>query len=233
MVAKDNRSTPSAYVPKYSKFDFVDCYFTGMGFEWDAKHIALVWDVYPHLDSIMVIPTTSKPRKSSKNILSLGTIPGLWGGETTLLIGDMTRVSRKRLEPLTPYRHPKKGLIPVRLPVGYQDQILWAIVTTYANETTFEEVLKFKTSVAMVDDLKSLNEERFKAVRSTFDLHTNILEYRTWNKDQVKQIKLIMPKIPLIKETKIRLIDDLFSEDEDMRIRAEADYYHWYHYNPK
>ncbi|MBJ6364041.1 hypothetical protein ACFOQM_22710 [Paenibacillus sp. GCM10012307] len=33
---------PDHFSPSYKRFDFVDCYFTGVGFEWDAKHIALI-----------------------------------------------------------------------------------------------------------------------------------------------------------------------------------------------
>ena len=218
------------YEPRFSRFDFVDCYFTGMGFEWDGKHIALIWDIDPNMDSVMVIPTTSKKRYPSKSNLNVGAVKGLYGGETTLLFRDMTRVSRKRLVPLNPYYHPKKKVnLPVRLTTSYSDQILWGVVTNYANEITFEETLKFNTGIAMVSDLIILKNERFKAVRSVYDNTENILEYRTWNKDNNQRIKLITPRIQIPKETKMRLIDDLFSEDENTRVHAEAHYYDWYH----
>ncbi|ETT61037.1 hypothetical protein BSK66_31875 [Paenibacillus odorifer] len=228
-----NRSTtsPYHYAPPYSRFDLVNCYFTGIGYEWDAKHIALVWDVYPQLDSVMVIPTTSKTRTESKNVFSVNSIPGLRGGkETTLLISDMTRVSRKRIEPLDPYRHPKKGLVPIRLPASWADRILSGIVSTYAGEFTFEEFLKFKAGAAMVSDLRILKEKRFYAIRGKVDPVSNILHYHAWNKVDQQQIQLIMPRFTIMKEIKMKLIDDLFSDIEQVRVHAEAHYYDWYHY---
>lgn len=160
-----------------------------------AKHIALIWDIYPHLDSVMVIPTTSKPRKESKNVFSVGKIAGLYGNsQTTLLISDMTRVSRKRLQPLNPYQHPKRGSIAIRLPVAWGNRILSGIVTTYANVKTFEETLKYHTQTAMVDNLNILKNHRFDAVQSDhFCPQRNILSYRIWNKDEHYQLQLIQP----------------------------------------
>ncbi|WP_408976317.1 hypothetical protein [Paenibacillus jiagnxiensis] len=214
--------------PPLVRYDIVNCYFTGVGYEWDAKHFAVIWDVYPHLDSVMVIPTTSKTRTESKNVFSVGKIPGLNGLETTLLISDMTRVSRKRIETLS-FFHPKHGNKPIRLPVAWTDQILHGIVSTYAGESTFIDFLKKKTQDTMVADLKLLKDERFKAIRGTFDKETKTLEYRYWNKDEVKKVELLSPNIPLAPETKKKLIEDLYSPLEHVRLQAEANYKNWYH----
>lgn len=103
------------FLPKFDQMEFVHCHFTGVGFEWDLPHYALIWDINPYYDSVMVIPTTSEPREERIDIFSVGKIQGLPKVDTYLLISDMTRVSRKRLEKIT-YIHEKKGTSNPRLP---------------------------------------------------------------------------------------------------------------------
>lgn len=217
------------FSPAYTRFDFVNCFFTGVGFEWDAKHIALIWDIYPHLDSVMVIPTTSKYRKESKSVFSVGDIKGLYGSSnTTLLISDMTRVSRKRIESLEPYNHPKKGEIKVRLPISYGNRILDGIVSTYASISTFEETLMEKTGTAMVSNLRVLKDHRFFAIISSFDSMSNILHFTRWNENHNQQLQLIQPSKQISKDMKKQLIKDLFAEDTIVRTAAEDRYKQWY-----
>lgn len=219
------------YDPAYTRLDFVDCMFTGVGYEWDSKHIALVWDIFPGFDSVMVIPTTSQKRKESKNVFSVKTVSGLSNKETTLLIGDMTRVSRKRLRELVPYIHPIKGPLRPRLPTAWLDRIHWGIVTTYASEMTFQEALMNLTGGAMVMDLRTLFNNRFKPVKIHFERASNLLYYRMWNSDTFTREQLIVPRNGFLiwKEVKAKLIEDLFSEDLKTREHAEADYINWYH----
>lgn len=220
---------PDHFSPSYKRFDFVECYFTGVGFEWDAKHIALIWDIYPQLDSVMVIPTTSKTRKETKSVFSVGNISGLYGSSnTTLLISDMTRVSRKRLYPLAPYKHPKKGNTPVRLPISWNSRILDGIVSTYASTSTFEEILMYNTQTAMVSDLRILKDWRFKAGFGKFDDSSNILHFNPWNEGNSNTLQLIQPNIQISKDMKVQLIKELFDQDLHSRTTAEARYAKWY-----
>lgn len=56
------KDTKKRFTPHFQQLDFVHCHFTGIGFEWDFPHYALVWDINPYFDSVMVIPTTSEIR---------------------------------------------------------------------------------------------------------------------------------------------------------------------------
>lgn len=212
------------YDPEFVRMEFVHCDFTGVGYEWDGPHYALVWDVHPRLDSIMVIPTTSQPRNESPGVFPVGRISGLPPGITTMLVSDMTRVSRKRLTPLPPYNHPKKGPIKVKLAQPWYERIREAIAVAYNHENTFEEFLMHKCGVDMVDDLSLLAAWRFKPVRCQYNSGSRVLTYGLWNTDQRHSTTLLAPKKQTSIGLKQQLIIDLFSFDVNVRKAAEARY---------
>lgn len=217
-------SSSNKYSPEYLKMDFVHCDFTGVGFEWDGPHYALIWDIDPKFDSVMVIPSTSKQRKELPGVFSVGQISGLpHGKKTTLLVSDMTRVSRKRLSPLY-FNHPKKGQKPVRLATAWMKRIQEAVAVSYANERTFEQILMNNCGVAMVNDLKTLKDWRYKPVKATYDPSTLTLKVRLWNEDKFYNFELKKPKTIITKETKIKLIKDLFSQETHIKNAAEIKY---------
>ncbi|WP_172253498.1 hypothetical protein [Saccharibacillus deserti] len=222
---------PKDFLPKLSRLDVVDCYFTGMGFEWDEKHKAIIWDIYPQFDSVMVIPTTSKERVESKGVFNVGKIQGLNGLNTTLLVGDMTRVSRKRIEVIPPYNHPKNGPQAVKLNKAWEGRILNAIVSLYANTLTLEDVLRYRTGVAMPDKLDAIKSKRFNAIQYKYDEGSCTLNYWGWNKHEQEgeTLTLIQPKVSISKFEKQRIIEDICSKLEPVRIQAEARYFNWYH----
>lgn len=211
------------YTPEYLKMDMVHCDFTGVGYEWDGPHYALIWDVNPKLDSIMVIPTTSQTRKKEiPSIIPVGSISG-FKKSTTLLVSDMTRVSRKRLNPVF-YNHPKKGKIPVRLPMPWMPRIREAIAVTYTNEITFEEFIINNCGSDMVSNLKVLKDWRFRPVKAKYNPTTQLLSLRLWNSDEIISFELIGPKKPVTKGFKEKLIKNLFSTDLDIKAKAELLY---------
>lgn len=215
-------STKQKFVPDFKKMDFVHCDFTGVGFEWDGPHYALIWEVNPKLDSVMVIPATSQNRKEDiAGIIPVGQVSGLPNGKkTTLLVSDMTRVSRKRLSELR-YNHPKKGEVAVRLPFPWLDRIKEAIAVTYTNEITFEEFLINNCGVDMVNDIKILREWRFKPIKADYNPQNQVLNVRLWNSDQFYRFELKRPKESIAKDTKKFLISDLLSKDPGIRASAE------------
>lgn len=217
-------SSSNTFSPQYLKMDFVHCDFTGVGFEWDGPHYALIWDVDPKFDSVMVIPSTSQPRKELPGIFSVGQISGLpHGKRTTLLVSDMTRVSRKRLSPLY-FNHPKKGQLSVKLAKPWMKRVQEAIAVSYANERTFEEILMHNCGVAMVNDLKILKEWRYRPVKAKYDYSNLTLRVRLWNEDNFYNFELKEPNKMITKEIKIRLIKDLFSDDPQVKSAAEIKY---------
>lgn len=129
------------------------------------------------------------------------------------------------------YDHPKRGPQPVKLNKAWEGRILHAIVSLYANTLTLEEVLKYKTGVAMFDKLSVLKLERFNAVQYHYDDTTCILTYWDWNKSEreAKTFTLIQPKKSISKLEKQHMIEDLYSKLEPVRIEAEAQYFNLYH----
>ena len=200
------------FIPKFKQMDIVHCDFTGVGFEWDGPHYALVWDVNPRFDSILVIPTTSQRRKNLHSVINVGKISGLPNNkDTTLLISDMTRVSRKRLEELT-YQHPKKGKQNVRLPQPWKTKIIESITTTYTNEITFEEFLINKCGMDMLVDTVVLEKLRYKPVKASYDKTNKTLSFRIWNEENYHTLKLNSPKNEISREQRRQIILDLNSD---------------------
>jgi hypothetical protein len=203
--------------------DFVHCDFTGVGFEWDGPHYALVWEVNPEFDAITVIPATSQKRKLYANVISVGSVLGLPPGDTTLLVSDMTKVSRKRLTQVI-FTHWKKGPTVSRLKRSWINRIVEAIAVTFGNERTFEDYLKVFTKVAMPDDLTFLYTLRFTPVKIQFDETNGVLFYRIWNRDIYHSIKMLQPKSMIRISEKRQLIDELLSDHPVVRQQAEFRY---------
>lgn len=211
------------FKPDFTKLEIVHCDFTGVGFEWNGPHYAIVWEVDPKFDSVMVIPLTSKKRKHLPGIFSVGQVAGLPKGETTVLVSDMTRVSRKRLSKIM-YKHPRNGVKAAKLPNPWLTRIQEAIVVIYSGEKTFEEYIINNCGVAMPKDLKVLNTLRYKPIKGSFDSHTLKFNYRLWNDNQEQCIELLNPNEKIDKFTKKNLIKDLFSEDQLIRETAEKEF---------
>lgn len=215
------------FIPKFKQMDIVHCDFTGVGFEWDGPHYALVWDVNPLFDSILVIPTTSQSRKNLHSVINVGKITGLSNKNTTLLVSDMTRVSRKRLTELV-YQHPKKGQQTVRLAQSWKSRIIESITTTYTNEITFEEFLITKCGFDMLIDIKNLEKLRYKPVKATYDKINQILKFRIWNEEIYHSLKLVSPKQPIDREIRKRIILDLNSNNNEDKNAALLSLSSWY-----
>jgi hypothetical protein len=218
----------NTYQPPLTRLDFVHCNFTGVGYEWDGPHYGVVWEVNPKFDAITIIPVTSKPRKEYANVIPVGRILGLPPGNTTLLVSDMTKVSRKRLTPVE-FNHYTKGRIRARLKREWIPRIVEAIAVTYGTEITLEEFVKQSTMVAMPENLDVLRKYRFKPIRGRYDRQKNIMYYRVWNEDIWNIVVMKNPNIQMSKTVKIKLIDELFSDNPTIRAQAEQNYRRWYH----
>jgi hypothetical protein len=211
------------YLPKLSRLDVVHCDFTGVGFEWDGPHYALVWNVNPAFDSVTVIPTTSESREEYANVFDVGQIQGLPIGKTTLLVADTTTVSRKRLSEIK-FKHPKKGVINARLANAWLDRIFQAMSVTFGNEITFQDFVLRSTGVAMPIDLQKFRLWRFVPIHATYDSVAGVLNYRIWNQEQYHKAEFILPKQQISVGIKQQLVRDLFSTDPTVRAAAEDRY---------
>ncbi|MGG0545135.1 hypothetical protein ABEY63_24860 [Priestia aryabhattai] len=225
---KDTKDKNDVYIPVLNKLDFVHCDFTGVGSEWDGPHYGLVWEVNPRFDAVTIIPATSKKRKNYANIIPVGKILGLPKGDTSLLVSDMTKVSRRRLEPVT-FNHYTKGVIRTRLQNKWIPSIVEAVALTYGNETTLEEFITQRTIVSMPEDLEDLRSKRFKPVKARYDRENNIMEYRIWNQDNWHSLNMKNPNTQINKSVKIKLVKELLSEDLSVREEAERKYFELYH----
>ncbi len=216
------------FLPKLSRLDLVHCDFTGVGYEWDGPHYAVVWNVNPAFDSVTVIPTTSESREEYPNIFSVGQIPGLPLGKTTLLVSDTTTVSRKRLSEIK-YQHPKRGLINARIPNAWLDRIFQAMAINFTNEMTFQEFVMRNTGVAMPDDLALLSAWRYTPIRAVYEATVNVAHFRIWNQDNYHTAQFLLPKQQISISIKQQLIRELFSIDIAVRSVAQARYQSLYH----
>ncbi len=221
--------TITNYLPPLTRLDVVHCHFTGVGYEWDGPHYAIVWNVNPTFDAVTVIPTTSEKRVPHANVFSVGQILGLPKGDTTLLVGDTTTVSRKRLD-LVPFMHPKKKVIQnARLAQSWLDRIFEAMAVSFGGEVTFESFLAERTGIAMPRDLSILREWRFMPIRGSYDPDSNVMKVRKWNSDVVREEELILPNTVISRYEKGQLVRHLLSPDPEVREAAEAKYLALYH----
>ncbi|MGO4268244.1 hypothetical protein AB4Z22_00105 [Paenibacillus sp. TAF58] len=220
--------TVTQHLPPLSRLDVVHCDFTGVGFEWDGPHYAVVWNVNSSFDSVTVIPTTSESREEHANVFCVSQITGLPVGRTTLLISDTTTVSRKRIEPVK-FTHPKRGTVQsAKVPQSWTERIIQGMAVTFESETTFQEFVIHKTGTAMPADLSLLHSWRFMPVRGTFDGQNNVLNYRIWNKDNYHTTAFILPKQQISVDMKKALVRNLLSNDATVQSAAETQYKAWY-----
>lgn len=211
------------FIPSFKKFDIVHCYFTGVGFEWDLPHYAVVWNVDPILDAVEVIPLTSALRDDHPDVIFLNKITGLpKKKQTTLLLSDKTRVSRKRLVPVE-FTHPKHGLKKVVVPKSWESRIVHGIIATNTHCKTLEEIVSNECGLAMIGKLSIHKELKFKAVQDySFDESTCILSYRQWDKINFEQLQLVGPAVvnTTSKDIKVKKIKWLNSRHEALRSLA-------------
>ncbi|MCM3405931.1 hypothetical protein [Cytobacillus oceanisediminis] len=222
--AKDDQiDDHGKYMPEIKKLEFVHVNFTGVGSEWDGGHYGLVWQVNPKFDSFTVIPTTSKKREEYADVFSIGRVLGLPNGETTLLVSDMTRVSRKRISPVK-FQHWKKGLVTSRINDAFIPRIEDAISISYGGQTSFEMFLRESTMVAMPADLSPIYSWRFKPIFGRYERSTNMLYYRLSNSDVWHMMQMVNPNSHIRKKEKIDIVKGLFSMNNAVRSAAEAEY---------
>lgn len=223
----DNIDPNGFYKPVINKYDFVHVDFTGVGGEWDGAHYGLVWNVNPKFESFTIIPTTSQQREEYANVFPIGKVLGLPNGVTTLLVGDMTKISRKRVTPVT-FRHHTRGIINSRLKEQYIPRIQEAVAVTYGGQVTFETFLRENTKVAMPEDLSPLYAWRFKPIVGRYVEQSNELQYRLWTSDQWHSLKMINPNRTISKNDKKAILRGLFSQNQQDRVRAEWNYHEFY-----
>jgi hypothetical protein len=214
--SKDNRGR---YTPSFKRYDVVHCNFTGIGYEWDFPHYAVVWNIDPILDLVEIIPLTSVARDEHVNVFSVGKITGLpKKDQSTLLLSDKTSVSRKRIEKVE-FNHPKHGVKKVTLPKSWENRIVNGIIATNSHCNTIEEVISNYCSVAMVDKISTFKELRYQSVQDfQFDPETGILSYRKWDKTNFETLQLVFPTVSGItsKDMKSKKIKWLSSRHESL-----------------
>jgi hypothetical protein len=124
------------------------------------------------------------------------------------------------------WTHPKKGLRKVVLSQSWIPRITQAIIATVGNENTFADFLMNNFGVAMVSDLRVLQQWKYEPVHCHLDEQTRILSFRRWNETVFHTVQLIFPKtgmyITLI--DKKDLVKRLISSDLVIRAQAEEDF---------
>lgn len=193
-ITLENINESGKYEPVLKRFEVVHVNFTGIGFEWDLPHYAMVWDVHPVHDTIEVIPMTSSIREEFADVFSVGIVSGLPRRESTLLVSDRTRVSRKRIKQVT-FTHPKHGERNVSIAKSWESRIMCGIMSRNMKCKTFQLILSKSCGVAMVGNLTQYNKLKFKAIIDfSYNNQNNTLIFREWDSINIQEITLIMPK---------------------------------------
>ncbi|WP_044784562.1 type II toxin-antitoxin system PemK/MazF family toxin [Bacillus thuringiensis] len=222
-IKNENKDKHGRYLPSFKRYDVVHCNFTGIGYEWDFPHYAVVWNVDPIFDVIEVIPLTSVIRDEHIDVFSVGKIAGLPKKEqSTILLSDKTRVSRKRIEKVE-FKHPKHGMKKVTLPKSWESRIMHGIIATNTHCKTIEEIISNECGVAMIGRLSIYKDLWYKSVQEYhFDSVTGQLSYRLWDKTTVETIQLVFLKIPetTSKDIKSKKLKWLNSRHKSLRSLA-------------
>ncbi|WP_010272756.1 type II toxin-antitoxin system PemK/MazF family toxin [Paenibacillus senegalensis] len=199
-----SRNRKGQYLPHFERRDIVHCKFSGVGSEYSGEHYAVVWEDNPYFEDITVIPATSQRKLEFPNVFSVGRIRGLPDRETTLLVSNMTRISRKRITSYHGKLHP-----------AWESRINQAIAVSFENEMTLESLVRDRCSNAMPENLALFAGLRFRPSRLIgFDPHTLDLSYRLWNDVRTLHLPLLKPLVPFSIKKKKALLKDLFYGNE-------------------
>lgn len=212
------RDDKGQYFPHYERRDIVHCKFSGVGAEYSGEHYAVVWEDNPYFEDITVIPATSQRKTEFANVFSVGRIRGLPDRETTLLVSNLTRISRKRITSCHGKLHP-----------AWESRIYQAIAVGFENEATLESLVRDACGNAMPENLPLFAGLRFRPSRLIqYDPVTLQLQYRMWNDVKIESFQLIKPIGSFSVKRKKALLKDLFYGDEEQRNKALSLYERYY-----
>lgn len=198
------------YIPHFERRDIVHCKFFGVGAEYSGEHYAVVWEDNPYFEDITVIPTTSQRKQEYPNVFSVGKVRGLPNRETTLLVSNMTRISRKRITSRHGKLHP-----------AWESRINQAIAVSFENEMTLESLVRDKCANTMPENLPLYTGLRFRPSRLIeFDPQSLSLTYRLWNDVKVQRLPLVKPRGVFSMKKKKMLLKDLFYGSAEQKQQA-------------
>lgn len=153
---KNFRKQNFKYLPEVEKGMIVEVSFTGIGGEHDKKHKAIVWDVDPNRDNILVLPTTSlkEDKKFYKHYFSIGKV-GFLPKDTVVMLDQAISVSHKRILD-EKYRNPSSNdKEKVFISPEQEQRINDGIRVTYLGEHTLASYLlnNFRNFIPIVRNL--------------------------------------------------------------------------------
>lgn len=208
------RNSKGQYMPHFERRDIVHCKFSGVGSEYSGEHYAVVWEDNPYFEDITVIPATSQQKAEFANVFSVGRVRGLPNRETTLLVSNMTRISRKRITSSHGKLHP-----------AWESRINQAIAVSFENELTLDSLVRDKCSTAMPENLPLYTGLRFRPSRFIdFDPKALNLSYRLWNDVRAQHLSMLKPLYTFSLKKKKQLMKDLFYGNEVEKQQALALY---------
>lgn len=214
-LAKDARGK---FTPHYERRDIVHCKFSGVGSEYSGGHYAVVWEDNPYFEDITVIPATSQRKTEYANVFTVGKLRGLPQGQTTLLVSDLTRISRKRITSRHGKLHP-----------AWETRICQAIAVTFENERTLEALVRDECGPAMPENLPLFAGLRFRPSRLIrYDRNAEVLIYRLWNDVKEEELPLLQPRKPFSIKRKKALLKNLFYGNDEERAEALELYERYY-----
>lgn len=218
VVLARNPADHRFYDQVYKRRDIVHCRLAGVGREFSKDHFALVWDDDPANEKITVIPTTSQIKLEYADVFDLGVIAGLPPGQTTLLVNDLIRISRKRITSVNG-----------RLHKSWEERIKQAIAVSFGSEVTLETVIRNVCGDSMPINLPLFKTMRFLPIRDhVYDVANQLLHYRKWNELPMQSLSLIRPQHPFDSSRKKTLLKNLYYGNSTQVILAQTDYKHIY-----
>jgi hypothetical protein len=223
---ENEKDESNCYLPALEPLEIVECEFTGIGFEFDKFHYAVVWEVNPRFDSIVILPMTSVEKDEYADEFYVGKIKGLKDVESRLLVSSLDKSSRKRLKKIS-YTVDEKEYNP-KLSNTYYEKILNGIAVKIMKHRTLEDYLIFDFPSLAPSNISSYGKQRFDAVSDvSYDESEGILHYHTWNGTK-KSLDVIPPKEEIKPFVRQKMLQSLYSRDASKKKMAEKKYKSFY-----
>ncbi|MEK3794759.1 hypothetical protein MKX42_23745 [Paenibacillus sp. FSL R7-0204] len=130
------KNTLSEFKPEVTQNMLIHVDFTGIGGEHDMPHYAIVWNVDPKRDNVLVIPTTSlkEDKKFYTHYFSVGKIDFL-SEETVVMLDQTVSISHKRILSET-FINPQGVRTAVTIDLHQEHRIKDGIRATYLDQKT-------------------------------------------------------------------------------------------------
>lgn len=211
IILKDDNGFYSSQI--VNRGDIVHVKFVGMGAVINRPHYAIVWEVNPKADHIIVIPMTSKPSPK----FDLGFIPGMSKPNNVVKLNQLQCVSRKSFE-VVKRRGKKVILSPNQLQTVESMFRKLMLQESSLKQILFYDVGNLLPLQIPIDVLSILEHPGLYHLDSVND-GTSFLHFISSERSEYK--KILMVPVSMKQKDRKDLLKNLVSTNEQTREAAE------------